>query len=110
VAFVDGEDVKTNLYNHGNYIVEDSEADKCYVYGYANDGMDFFVAVESEKNPGKFFIDGTVDGKSVIDESNPHKLMTVITSDSCQTDEYLQINPQSVQSMTGYEYTIFLLN
>ena len=55
--------VKTVLSNNGVDPYYDTNR-SCYIYGSSVTGNDFFVAVESQKYPNTFFVDGSVAGKS----------------------------------------------
>lgn len=109
-SFTDGAEIKNALLTYGGYTIEASNNDKCYIFGHANSGADFFVAVESEENPNTFIIKGTVDGESVVNTSNAERLVSIATTDSCASNSNLIVSPNTIEGVGNLPYTIFLLN
>jgi prepilin-type N-terminal cleavage/methylation domain-containing protein len=100
------------LNDHG-YGIPEPKGDLCYIYAASrstDNYQNFFIAVESESNPGTFFIDGTTDAKTVTNNNGGSGLTAAltVTTDSCASQGGLSENA-IIYSPTGIPYGALLL-
>lgn len=78
------QDLKTYFEEH-DITVPKPHDNKCFVFGHERvHKKDFFMAVESEENPGTFFITGTIDGVTVINSYDPLTPAQTVSNTGCK--------------------------